>query len=97
MLMGADNGCINHHVFVVVVFRQHPENTFKNPAFGPPVEALVNDLPITEALWKIAPGDACSIPEKNGLNEQPIVRCGAANMALTARQKILDPVPLIVA
>jgi hypothetical protein len=95
--MGADNSCIDHHVFVVVVFCQHLENTFENTAFGPPVEALVNDLPIPEALRKIPPRDARSISEKNGLNEKLIVRGGAANMAFTAGQKILDPVPLIVA
>ena len=52
---------------------------------------------MTEALGKIAPRDARSISEKNGLNEQPIIRCSATNMAFTTGQKILDPVPLIVA
>jgi hypothetical protein len=97
MLVRADNGGIDHHVFAVVVARQHLENTLENPALGPPVEALVDDFPITEALRKIAPWDARSISEKNGLHEQPVIRCSATNMAFTTGQKILDPIPLIVA
>ena len=97
MLVRADNGGIDHHVFVVVIARQQPENAFENPALGPPVEALVDDFPASEALRKIAPWDPCSIPEKNGLHEQPVIRRCATNMAFATGQKILDPIPLIVA
>src|SRR6267142_2740699 len=83
MLVRADNGGIDHHVFIVVIARQHLENTLENPALGPPAEALVDNFPISEALRKIAPRDARSISEKNGLHEQPVVRRGAANMAFT--------------
>jgi hypothetical protein len=97
MLVRADNGGIDHHVFVVVIARQHLENAFENPALGPPVEALVDDLPIPEALRKIAPWDARSISEQNRFHEQPVIRRSATNMTFAARQKILDPIPLIVA
>ena len=97
MLVRADNGGIDHHVFVVVIARQQFENAFENPAFGPPVEALVDDFPASEALWKIAPWHARSISEKNGLHELPVIRRSASNMAFATRQKILDPIPLIVA
>ena len=79
-----------------MILCQHLEDTFENSALSPPVEALVDDLPIIEALGKIAPWDARSISEKNGLDEQPIIRFSATNMAFTTGQKILDPVPLVV-
>jgi hypothetical protein len=97
MLVRADNGGIDHHVFVVVIARQQLENALENPAFGPPVEALVDDFPASEALRKIAPWHARSISEQNGLHEQPVIRRSATNMAFTTGQKILDPIPLIVA
>ena len=97
MLVRADNGGIDHHVFVVVVARQHLENALENPALGPPAEALVDDFPIAEALRKITPWDARSISVQNGLHEQPVIRRSAPDMAFTAGQKILDPIPLIVA
>jgi len=80
-----------------MIARQHLENTFKNAALGPSAEALVDDFPISEALWKIAPWDTRSISEKNRLHEQPVIRRSATNMAFTTGQKILDPIPLIVA
>jgi hypothetical protein len=97
MLVRADNGGIDHHVFVVVIARQLLENARENPALGPPVEALVHDFPASKTLRKIAPWNARSISEKNGLHEQPVIRRGATNMAFATRQKILDPIPLIVA
>jgi hypothetical protein len=37
------------------------------------------------------------LSEKNGLHEQPVIRRSATYMAFATRQKILDPIPLIVA
>jgi len=97
MLVSAHDGGVNHHVFVVVIAGQEPENPLENAALGPSVEALIDDLPVAKALGKIAPRDAGAKPEKNGVDEQAIVRRRAANMALAARQNVLDPIPLIVA
>jgi hypothetical protein len=69
MLVGADNGGIDHHVFVVVIARQQFENTIENPALGPPAEALVDDFPIAKTLRKITPWDARSISVQNGFDE----------------------------
>jgi hypothetical protein len=97
MLVGAHNGGIDHHVFVVGIARQQLENTLENPTLGPPAEALVDDFPIPETRRKITPGDARPIPEKNGFDEQTIIRRRATDMTFTAGKKILDPIPLIVA
>jgi hypothetical protein len=97
MLMSPHNGGVDHHEFVVVITRQQLENALKNSALRPPVEALVDDVPVAETLRKIAPGNAGSEPIDNRIDEQPVVRRRAANVALPARQKILDPLPLVVA
>ena len=94
--MGAHDGGVDHHVFVVVIARQQLENALENAAFRPSAEALVHDLPVTETRRKITPGDSRSVSVKNGFDEQPIVRRIAADMAFTAGQEILDPIPLVV-
>ena len=93
VLMGAHDGGVDHHVFVVVIARQQLENALENAAFRPSAEALVHDLPVTETRRKITPGDSRSVSVKNGFDEQPIVRRIAADMAFTAGQEILDPIP----
>ena len=97
MLVSAHDGGVNHHVSVVVVAGQQLENALKNSTLRPSTEALMDDLPIPEALGQIAPRDAGSISVQNSFDEQPIVRRSASHMAFATGQKILDPVPLVVA
>ena len=97
MLVRANNGGIDHHVFVVGIARQQLENALENPALAPPAEALLDDFPISETRRKITPGDARSISEKNGFDEQTVIRRRASDMTFTAGEKILDPIPLVVA
>ena len=97
MLMSAHDGGVDHHVLVVVVVGQELENPLENAALGPSVEALVDDLPVAEALGQITPRNTGSKPEKNSFDEQPIVRRRAAHMAFAARQNVFDPIPLVVA
>ena len=68
----------------------------KTPLFAPPAITLVGDFPISETLWQITPWNAGTISEQDRFDEQPIIGRRAADMAFTARQTILDPVPLIV-
>ena len=85
MLVRANNGGVDHHVFVVVIARQQLENALENPALRPPAKALVDDFPIPETLWQITPWNAGTISEENRFDEQPIIRRRAADMAFTAR------------
>ena len=80
-----------------MIARQQFENALENPALGPPAEALVDDFPIPETRRKITPRDTRSIPEKNRFDEQAVIRRRAPDMTFTAGQKILDPIPLVVA
>jgi hypothetical protein len=82
--MSAHDGSIDHHVFVIVIACQQLENALENAALRPPTEALVHDLPVAETRRQVTPRDSRSIPVKNGFDEQPVVRCIAADMAFTA-------------
>ena len=87
--LSAHDGGVDPHVFVVVIAGQELENPLENAALGPSVEALIDDLPVAEALGQIPPRDAGSKPEENGFDEQAIVRRRTAYMAFAARQNIL--------
>jgi hypothetical protein len=78
--MGTHNGGVDHHVFVVGIACQQFENAFENAALRPSAKALVHDLPVTEAGRQIAPRNPCPISIKNRIDEQPVVRCSAADM-----------------
>ena len=94
--MSAHDGGIDHHVFVVGIACQQFENTLKNAALRPSAEALVNNLPVAEAHRQIPPGNARSISIKNRINKQSVVHRSAADVTFTARQEILDPLPLVI-
>jgi hypothetical protein len=72
-LLSAHDGGVNHHVFVVVIAGQEPENPLGNAALGPSVEVLIDNLPVAKALGQIAPRDAGAKPEENGFDEQAII------------------------
>ena len=97
VLVSAHDGGVNHHVLVVVIARQQLENALENSALRPSTETLMRYFPVAETRRQITPGHARSKPIENGFDEQPIVRRRAANVALAARQKILDPFPLVIA
>ena len=57
----------------------------------------MDNLPITKTLGQITPGNAGPISVDNRFNKQSIVCRRAPNMPFAAGQKILDPIPLVVA
>ena len=95
--MRAHDGGIDHHVLVVGITRESVENTLKNSAFRPSIEALIDDLPIAKALREIAPRDPGPKSKENRFDEQSIVCRSASNVTVAARQKVFDPIPLIIA
>jgi hypothetical protein len=97
MLVSTHDGGVDHHVFVVVIARQQRENTVENPTLRPPAEALVDDLPIAETLWKISPWGASPKSIQNRFDEQSVVGRRASHVAFAAGKTILDPIPLVVA
>jgi hypothetical protein len=85
MLASAHDSGVNHHVLVVVIAGQEPDNPRENAALGPSVEALIDDLPVAKAFGQIAPRDASAKPEENGFDKQTIVRRRASHMDGPAR------------
>jgi hypothetical protein len=93
MLVSPHDGRIDHHVFIIVIARQHLENAFE---LGPPAEVLVHRFPVTKPLRQVTPRTASSKAVEHGFEEQAIIFRGTSDMAFTARKKIFDPIPLIV-
>jgi hypothetical protein len=87
---------VDHHVLIIAIAGQQLENTLENTALRLSIEALMDDLPIAKARRQITPRNANSVSKQNSFDEQTIVRCRAFDMAFAARQKILDPIPLVV-
>jgi hypothetical protein len=56
----------------------------------------VHFLPVSEPFRQIPPRNACPISIQYRLHEQAIILSGYANMTFTARQQILDAIPLVV-
>jgi len=96
VLMLAHDGGIDHHVLVVVITGQNLENTLKNLTFRP-IEALIDNLPIAKAPREIAPRDPGAKSIESRFDEQSIVSRSASDVTIAARQKVFDPIPLIVA
>jgi hypothetical protein len=97
VLMSAHDGGIDHHVFVVMVACQQFENAPKDTAFGPAPVTLVDDLPITEPRRQITPRYTGLVALRHCIHKQPVICCRPTHMTLPARQKILAPLPLVVA
>lgn len=58
MLVGTDDGEINHGVFVVMIFGKTFEHLLPDAAFAPTHVPRVDDQEIHEPLRKIQPRDA---------------------------------------
>jgi hypothetical protein len=74
MLMSAHDRAVDHRVFIVGIICEMLKDTLPDAGFCPSAQAPVHVFPIPKALWKIAPGDTGTIPEKHSLDEQSIVR-----------------------
>src|SRR3984885_4649810 len=87
---------VDHRVFVVPIGRQHFEDLLPCPALRPARKSRMNLDWIAKTFRQVAPRYAGAITVKYRLDEQPVILGGDADMAFTAGQNILDPVPLIV-
>jgi hypothetical protein len=97
MLMGANDGAVEHRVFIVGIGGQMLKYPLPDTGFGPTAEAPVHVDAIAEAFGQIAPWHASPIAVENRFDEQPIVRCRDPDSALASGQQVLDPLPLVVA
>jgi hypothetical protein len=96
VLMCAYDGAVDHRVFVVRIGRQHFEELLPYAALGPARKSGVNLDRVAKPFRQVPPRNAGAITIKNSFNKQPIIFGRNSDVALTPRQNILDPVPLIV-
>ena len=61
MLVGADNGRIDHGVFIIGILRQGLENLPPRPILAPARMPRVNGPEVSEPFWQIAPCNSGSI------------------------------------
>jgi hypothetical protein len=78
MLMGADDGAVDHRVFVVGIRGEMFEDPLPDAGLRPATEAAMRVVPVSETCWQIPPGNAGSVTINDGLNEQSIVSRGDA-------------------
>ena len=97
MLMGSDDGGVDHGVFVVGVIGQGLEKTLPNPCLRPTGEPGVIILPGAEALRQIAPGRSRTKLPNQSFNKNTVAPLAIApNVAGATRQQRFDPRKLIV-
>src|SRR3712207_6057935 len=97
VLMSPHDGAVDHRVLVVSVRCHVLEHPLPHASLGPAAEAGLHLDPATEPLGQIAPGDAGAIAVQHGLDKEPVVLGGAPDMADPVRQKVSDPLPLVIA
>ncbi len=88
MLVGANNGAVDHQPFEVGIL-QLAEDPFPDSLARPSIKPSPNRIPIAKTFGQIAPWGAGFRNPENGINEEPIIG-GNARVAFFSRQKILD-------
>jgi len=97
VLMGSDDGGVDHRVFVIGIIGQGLEKILPNAFFSPTRETPVRVAPATEALGQIAPRRANAEFPDHGLDKKPVAAIAVApHRARTARQQIFNPRELVV-
>jgi hypothetical protein len=97
MLMGANNGAVDEHLFKIRILRQLSEDTMPDTTPRPTGKALINTVPGPELAWQITPWTAGAGNPQTRFNEKPIVgRCTARITGLAWQQRRY-PLKLIIA
>lgn len=97
MLMGPNNGAVDHGVLVVGIGGQMLKDALPHAGLGPAAEPSVRVLPIAKALGQIAPGNSGAVSIHNRFDEAAIVAGSYPDVPRLTRKQILDPLPLIIA
>src|SRR5215210_1121037 len=98
--MSAHKGAVDHRGLGVGIGRHVLEHALPHASLGPAAEAGLHLDPAAEPLGQVAPGNAragAAGAVEHGLDKQPVVLGGAPDMSDPARQKVSDPLPLVIA
>jgi hypothetical protein len=96
MLMSAHDGAVDHRIFVVSLSGEVLEHAFPDAGDGPAAEASLHLDPIPKTLRQVTPGNPGPIAVEHSFDKHPVVPRRHTNRPLTARQKVSDPLPLII-
>ena len=96
VLMGAHDRAVDYRILVVGIGSEVLEHTLPHTRLGPTAEPPMHANTITKALREIAPRQTCTITVEHRLDKQPVVLRRRSHMARPPRQKVLNPLPLIV-
>ena len=95
MLVGANDGALKQEPLQVRVL-ELPENPFPDPLPGPTVEPPPHAVPVAEAFRQVASGGSGFRDPKHRVDEEAIVLGCDPGIAFPSRQKLLDPIPVII-
>jgi hypothetical protein len=95
MLVGANDSAIEQQPFQVRVL-EFPEDAFPSPLPGPAVESPPHAVPVAETFRQIPPGSPGFRDPEDCVDEQTIILGCDPGIALASRQKILDPIPVVI-
>lgn len=96
MLVGSDDGGVDHHVLEVGIAGQLAEHALPHARLRPAIIPLEHAVPGTELLRQLSPVCARPCNPEHSIDEQPIVFAGAAWIPCLSRQEVLDVMPLII-
>jgi hypothetical protein len=97
VLVGSDDGAVDHRIFVVGIGGQAFEHALPNPVLGPAAEPPMCVLPAAKALGQVAPRNSSAIPIEHRFDKPTIVMGGRADAPGFPWEQVFDALPLIVA
>jgi hypothetical protein len=96
VLVSPDNRAVDHHIFVVAIGSQMPENPFDHAAFAPATQSPVDVLPVTKTDRQVTLGNAGTVTIQNRFHGQTVIGSRSTDMTFATREKIFYPFPLAV-
>jgi hypothetical protein len=96
MLVGSNDRGVDEQVFHVSITPQGNGHAFPDTGFTPAGKANIRSMPMPEFSGEIAPRTASSHDPENRLDEAPVVLGCDTPITELARQKLLNPLPLVI-
>ena len=93
MLVGADDGAINHDPFTICLTSKGFENSLPDTAPVPPIEAGEDSVPRAKGFRQVPPGRARPVFPEDGFDDWTVVQARSPHSALFAGQQRLKPRP----
>lgn len=96
VLMRANDGRVDHGIFVVGVGGQVLKDFLPHSSTGPAAHARMNHPKVPKSIRQIAPRDSGAVAVQNRIHKQPVILGRTPFRSLPARQKSRNPLPLII-